>query len=101
VAAWRRLRWNLQSSPLLVPVEVLGARWEEIDWVAATWNVPASRMKSRRPHRVPLSEAALAVLERSKGHPELAFPNVRGRPLANLAMRGLHRRRQQARQAKR
>jgi integrase len=43
--------------------EVLGARWSEIDLTAKTWTVPAERMKAGREHRVPLSEAALAVLE--------------------------------------
>ena len=47
--------------------EVRGARWREVDFKSATWVVPASRMKSRKEHRVPLSSAALAVLERADG----------------------------------
>jgi len=43
--------------------EVLGARWGEIDLDAKVWTVPAARMKAGREHRVPLSEASLAVLE--------------------------------------
>lgn len=46
--------------------EVLGAKWAEIDFQARLWTVPASRMKGRREHRVPLSTAALAVLDRIK-----------------------------------
>jgi integrase len=42
--------------------EVIGARWAEIDWEAATWVVPASRMKGRKEHRVPLSARALTLL---------------------------------------
>jgi integrase len=43
------------------PSEVLGARWSEIE--GDVWTVPAERMKSgNRPHRVPLSAAALALL---------------------------------------
>jgi integrase len=42
--------------------EVRGATWDEIDMASATWTVPGSRMKSGRPHRVPLSDAALALL---------------------------------------
>jgi hypothetical protein len=38
--------------------EVLGATWDEIDLDAAVWSVPAARMKMKRPHRVPRSEAA-------------------------------------------
>jgi integrase len=42
--------------------EVLGARWPEIDLAAKTWTVPASRMKGKREHRVPLPDRALAIL---------------------------------------
>jgi integrase len=42
--------------------EALGATWAEIDMGAAVWTVPAARMKAKKEHRVPLSEAALAVL---------------------------------------
>ncbi len=44
--------------------EVRGATWAEIDIAAATWSVPGARMKAGRDHRVPLSAAAVAVLER-------------------------------------
>lgn len=43
--------------------EAIGARWAEIDLDAAVWTVPAERMKAGREHRVPLSAAALGVLE--------------------------------------
>ena len=46
--------------------EVAGSQWDEIDRAARTWIVPAARMKGGREHRVPLSEAALAVLDRMK-----------------------------------
>ena len=42
--------------------EVRAAEWGEIDWEAATWEVPAARMKARRPHRVPLSGRAISIL---------------------------------------
>lgn len=43
--------------------EVLGASWAEIDLKAAIWTIPAARMKAGREHRVPLSGAALALLD--------------------------------------
>jgi integrase len=43
--------------------EALGTTWAEIDLTAKVWTVPAKRMKGGREHRVPLPEAALAVLE--------------------------------------
>jgi Arm DNA-binding domain/Phage integrase family len=46
--------------------EVLGAKWAEIDEAARVWVVPGDRMKSGREHRVPLSDAALQVLDRMK-----------------------------------
>lgn len=42
--------------------EVLGAVWGEIDLAEAVWVVPASRMKARKEHRVPLSAEAVALL---------------------------------------
>jgi integrase len=46
--------------------EVLQARWDEFDIARGVWTVPAARMKARREHRVPLSSAALKVLEAVK-----------------------------------
>jgi integrase len=42
--------------------EVLGAKWDEIDLAAKVWIVPEDRMKAQRTHRVPLSSAAMSVL---------------------------------------
>lgn len=38
-------------------------RWEEVNFEKAVWEIPAERMKKRRPHIVPLSRQALALLE--------------------------------------
>jgi integrase len=43
--------------------EVIGARWNEVDWNERTWTVPAVRAKTKRNHVVPLSTGALAVLQ--------------------------------------
>ncbi|MFG1229549.1 tyrosine-type recombinase/integrase [Xanthobacter wiegelii] len=62
------------------PGEVRGARWGEIDVERATWSIPAERMKMRRPHVVPLSRQALAVLADIRplsGASELIFPSIR------------------------
>jgi integrase len=42
--------------------ELIGGRWEEIDWDAARWNIPAERMKKKTPHIIPLSTQAIEVL---------------------------------------
>ena len=69
--------------------EVLHAQWQEIDREAAVWTIPADRMKTRREHRVPLSDAAMTVLEELpclEGNPYL-FPGARhGHPLSNMAL---------------
>ncbi len=76
--------------------EVRGARWEETDMDAATWTVPASRMKGGRTHRVPLSEQAIAVLEEARGLDNgsgLVFPAPRsGLELSDMAFAQLLRR---------
>lgn len=43
--------------------EVRGATWGEIDLKARVWTIPATRMKMKRAHNVPLSDAAIAVLK--------------------------------------
>ena len=43
--------------------EVFGARWHEIDLTERTWMVAGERMKAGDPHRVPLSDAAIAIVE--------------------------------------
>ncbi len=60
--------------------EVLKAQWQEIDLEARLWTVPPERMKAGKEHRVPLSDAAVAVLRRMEGqHPDWIFPGVQSR----------------------
>ena len=66
-------------------VEARLMRWEEIDWENKIWNIPGPRMKARRPHRVPLSDRAIALLlyqkERATG--PYVFPGrLPSRPVA-------------------
>lgn len=42
--------------------ELLLATWREVDFEAATWTIPAERMKARRPHVVYLSQQAIDLL---------------------------------------
>ena len=58
--------------------ELRAAKWTEFDFDKAEWRVPAERMKTRAEHLVPLSEQAIATLEKIKalsGHREHIFPN--------------------------
>ena len=45
------------------PGEVRHAEWSEIDLEAATWITPASKMKARRDHSVPLPTQAVELLK--------------------------------------
>lgn len=77
--------------------ETLGAKWSEIDDAAAVWTVPGDRTKSGRDHRVPLSEAALAIIaqQRQIGEGDYVFLGAkRGKSLSNMAMVVLLRRMQ-------
>ena len=76
--------------------EVFGATWSEVDTAAKLWMIPAERMKARKPHRVPLTARALAILDeaarlRTSNDPAAyVFPGGRaGRPLSNMAFRQL------------
>ena len=71
--------------------EARGAQWSEIDLDRREWRIPADRMKTGREHRVPLAEAALAVLESVrllKDNSGLVFPspNRPGRPLSDMTL---------------
>lgn len=69
--------------------EARGARWEEIDFAARVWTIPAERMKANKEHRVPLSPQALAVIEVMKARRvnDFVFPGHRaGRPLTDMSL---------------
>ena len=68
--------------------EVLDANWDEFNFEDAVWVVPATRMKMKAPHRVPLSKHAIEILELAKQFNDSAivFPGrYAGRPLSNMA----------------
>lgn len=61
-----RLAVQLMMLTFVRTNELIHMRWEEIDWKAHQWIVPANRMKMGKAHIVPLSKQALAVLEQMK-----------------------------------
>ncbi len=68
--------WQLLT--ITRPAEAAEARWDEIDFNASEWKIPAARMKMNRDHTVPLSDGALAILEMMKplsGGREFIFPS--------------------------
>ena len=69
--------------------EVLNAKWSEIDLDGKLWTIPKERMKSFKEHRVPLSDAVMAVLTavkaESKGGEYVFSGRKAGTPLTNMA----------------
>jgi integrase len=71
--------------------EARGAMWAEIDLDAATWIIPADRMKARRLHRVPLCPEALEILKvmaerKHERVPERVFPGALGGLISDVAV---------------
>ena len=96
---WPTLRAALQLVALTMtrPGDVRHMRRSEIIFPKAVWRIPAERMKMRRPHDVPLSTQALAILrdvwEFSDGG-DLVLPSIRtaSKPLSENAMNSALRR---------
>ncbi|MEQ8710232.1 MAG: tyrosine-type recombinase/integrase [Rhodospirillales bacterium] len=75
--------------------EALKMKWDELDLENKLWIVPASRMKAKREHRVPLSAEAIAVLDRMKAvrSSDFVFTGQNtSKPMSNGAMPALLRR---------
>jgi integrase len=75
--------------------ETIGATWAEINMADRVWIVPADRIKGGREHRVPLSNAAMAVIEQMAAirSSDFVFPGQSaGKPLSNMALLMLMRR---------
>ncbi|EMF5938456.1 TPA: tyrosine-type recombinase/integrase [Enterobacter hormaechei] len=92
-----KLAMRLQVLTGLRPGELRQGEWAEIDFEKRLWEVPPSRMKKRRPHCVPLSAQAIAILEQLKpitGHYQFIFPGRihHSKPMSEMAMNVLIRR---------
>ena len=69
--------WQLLTITRLA--EAAEARWDEIDFDASEWKIPAARMKMNQDHTVPLPDEALSILEIMKSLSdgrEFIFPVV-------------------------
>jgi integrase len=79
--------------------ELRRATWAEFDLDGCVWNVPAERMKMRRPHRVPLPRQAISILKilhpiTGHGVGGLVFPGLRSvaQPISEGTLKAaLHR----------
>ena len=82
--------------------EVRGATWDEIDLDAATWTVPAHRMKASVEHRVPLAPRCIDLLGEARAITDppltaahrgcpLVFPSIRARQMSDSTLSKLLR----------
>ena len=74
--------------------EVRGARWAEFDTTGKLWTIPAERMKAKREHQVPLSDAALALLASTPkdSDDDVVFAGTKGQPLSDMSLTAVIRR---------
>lgn len=79
-AAITRLAMKLMALTFVRTSELIGAHWAEFDLEAGRWDIPATRMKMKTPHIVPLSTQAVNVLQTLQlvsGRGTLLFPGER------------------------
>ena len=75
-----RFALELLALTFVRPGELRAAEWAEFDLNAAVWEIPAARMKMRKPHRVPLAPRGVSILEELReltGQCKFLFPSVR------------------------
>ncbi|MDQ2891477.1 MAG: integrase arm-type DNA-binding domain-containing protein [Pseudomonadota bacterium] len=87
-------RMALRLSPHLFvgPGELRQAEWTEFDIDKALWSIPIEKMKMRRPHKVPPSRQALAMVEELRevtGHRQYLFPCM-GSPKRPMSENGVN-----------
>ena len=93
-------QYALKLAPLVFvrPGELRQAQWPEFDLDGAIWRIPATRMKMKAAHLVPLSDQAVAILRElyaMTGQGDFVFPGLRSasRPMSentvNAALRRL------------
>lgn len=83
----------MKLAPMLFvrPGELRHAEWAEIDLDGSVWNIPASKMKMKDPHLVPLPNQAVEILKELQpltGNSRYVFPSARSfvRPMSNNAI---------------
>ena len=92
-SAVTRLSMKLMALTFVRTSELIGARWDEFDLDATEWRIPASRMKMKTPHIVPLARQTVEVLRTLHlvtGHSLLIFPGERDheKPMSNNTILG-------------
>jgi integrase len=89
----------LRLAPLVFvrPGELRQAEWDEFNFETAEWRIPASKMKMRELHIVPLAKQAIEILQEVRmltGNGKYVFPSIRTskRPMSENTVTGALRR---------
>lgn len=74
--------------------ETRNMTWGEIDLNTRIWTIPADRMKAGKEHRVPLTDAAIALLGHRNDDAALVFGSetISGKPISDMSMTAVLRR---------
>src|ERR1039458_10060217 len=86
-----RLAIKLMAITFVRTSELIEARWDEFDFDAKRWSIPAARMKMKSPHIVPLTLQAIEVLtllQTISGQYQLVFPGEQDpkKPMSNMTI---------------
>lgn len=95
--ALTRIALRLLPHLFVRPGELRWAEWSEFDFDKAVWTIPDHKMKMRRPHAVPLSRQALAIIgeiEHDASYSGFLFPSLRAldRPMSDKTINAALRR---------
>lgn len=81
----KALEFTILTSSRTKPVRFM--KWEQIDWEAKTWTIPANLMKTKREFKVALSTAAVTILKQLPKISDYVFPGGKaGKPMSENAM---------------
>jgi integrase len=92
-----RIALRMAPHVFVRPGELRSAEWTEFDLQAKVWTIPSTKTKMRRPHKVPLSNEVITMLEGLRpisGHSRYLFPSVRSasRPITDNTLNAALRR---------
>jgi len=82
------VRYTLINKPAGANLIIAFAAWNEIDFAARLWNVPAEHMKMKKAHTAPLSDTALKLFEALARHErnDLIFPSELAAKMADFTL---------------
>jgi integrase len=92
-----RIALRMAPHVFVRPGELRSAEWKEFDLETRIWTIPGEKTKTRRPHKVPLTDGVVAMLEELRpisGHTAYLFPSVRSvsRPITDNTLNAALRR---------